>query len=1008
MTKNYVGAVLIIGGGVSGIQASLDLAESGLKVYLVEKNPSIGGGMAQLDKTFPTNDCSMCILAPKMVEVARHPNIELITYAEVKEVKGHVGNFRIKIQKNPRYVDEKTCNGCGLCAEKCPVLIPNEFDSNIGAQKVIGLPFPQAVPAVYTIYKDFCIECRSCEFVCDKKAINFQQEPQEIQINVGAIIVSTGHAVFDAAKKSVYKFGIYKNVITSLEFERLLSASGPTQGHVIKFSDGQEPKNIAFIQCVGSRDEKIGNPYCSRVCCMYATKEAIIAKEHNRNLEITIFFMDLRAYGKAFQEYVQRARDEYGINYIRARVSDIQEDTKTNNLIIKYIDTVTSEYKKFEADMVVLSCGLVKQNNAEKLAQILNTELDENGFFKEKDLKTAPMDTAIPGIYICGTAQGPKDIPDSVAQGSGAAARAVIPIAEARGTLIKEKIFPLEKLVTIEEEPRIGVFVCHCGTNIAGVVNIPEVVNHAKSLPNVVYATNTVYACADDAQTQIKKAINDYNLNRVVVASCTPRTHEVLFRGTLKEGGLNPYLFEMANIREHSSWVHTHEPQEATERAKDQLRMAAAKARLLRPQEEKEIPVIPSALVIGAGISGMMAALNIADQGFKVYLVDKKSEPGGLLKEIYKVFPTNGYSKDVLEPIIKKVKEHNNIELLTSSTVKEVVGYIGNFDVKISREDQDILVKVGTIVVATGSQEFKPNGMFGYGKHPNVMTQLELEQKLANHELKNPKNIVMIQCVGAREENGRTYCSRVCCAVALKNAQTIKEMYPNCDVSICYRDIQSFGKKHEEYYEKTQEIGVNFLKYEPEKPPSVNDGKVLVFDNVLRREIELDADYIILSTPLVPTEDAETLSKTLKVPRSPDGFFAEAHAKLRPVEFMSDGIYLCGCAQGPKDITDSVSQACGAASRAIVPMAKGKIKLEALTTFVDIDVCIGCGQCVKICSFNAIKLKEIKPGISKADVEEVICKGCGGCVPTCPTGALSQKGFETIQIRSMVKAFLEE
>ncbi len=560
-----------------------------------------------------------------------------------------------------------------------------------------------------------------------------------------------------------------------------------------------------------------------------------------------------------------------------------------------------------------------------------------------------------------------------------------------------------------KEKPRIGVFVCHCGVNIGSVVNVPEVVEYAKTLANVAYAEGNLYMCSSEGLSKIKEAIKKHNLTRVVVASCTPRTHEPLFRGACEEADLNKYLFHMANIREHCSWVHAKEPTKATEKAKETVKMAVAKAALLEPQAEPEIDVRPSALVIGGGVSGMTAALSLANQKFKVHLIEREKKLGGRLKELYKLYPSDNLSSDVLEEYIQSVRSNPNITIYTTSTVKQIEGFIGNFKATISCEGKEETLDVGTIIVATGADVLKPHGIHCYGENNNVITQLELEKLLKEKQLEKPKNVVMIQCVGAREEKegGRNYCSRICCAVAVKNALQIREVFPDAAVSIIYRDMQTYGKDFEEQYEKARENFVQFIRYDSENPPEVcrrPDGKftVKVHDILVNGTLELDADLVVLSTPLVQWEEAKELSKLLKVPLGADGFFFEAHVKLRPVDFATDGIFVCGTAHSPKTIAESVAQAYACASRAGIPMALGRVRTEAITAFVNEDLCTGCGTCVKLCPYNAIRKDE--QGIAR--VNDVLCKGCGVCAASCPEKAINMRHFSDAQVLAEATAAL--
>jgi heterodisulfide reductase subunit A len=879
--------------------------------------------------------------------------------------------------------------------------VPNEFDERLGIRKAIYVPFPQAVPLKYAIDEENCLKCELCMNVCKAEAVDFNQKPEVINLDVGAMILAPGFEEFDPRLKSMYGYGRYANVVSSIEFERILSASGPHGGRILRPSDGTVPWRVAFVQCVGSRDALVGNNYCSSACCMYAIKESVIAMEHTPGVHCTIFFMDMRAFGKEFDAYYNRAKEEYGVKFVRSRVSSVHEIPETQNLIVRHIEEETPKDEEF--DLVVLSVGMRPPKSAIELAKILSIKLNRYNFCETNTF--SPLETSRPGIYVCGAFASPKDIPESVAQASGAAAKAGGITASERGKLTVAKEYPPERDVS-GEEPRIGVFVCHCGINIGGVVNVPEVVEYVKKLPNVVYSEHNLYTCSQDTQKGIRERIKEHNLNRVVVASCTPRTHEPLFRETVREAGLNIYLFEMANIRDQCSWVHMHEPKEATEKAKDLVRAAVAKARLLKPLPKPMINVVPSALVIGGGLSGMVASLELAKQGFEVHLVERDKELGGYARKIHCILGSED-PQERLKAITKEVMENNQIHVYMNSDVSDIKGYIGNFKTTLKNNGEKKEIEHGVVVVATGAIEYKPTEYL-YGTDERVLTQHELEEKLAKKDF-NAKMVVMIQCVGSRNHE-RPNCSRICCGQAVKNALKIKELSPETDVYVLYKDMRTFGFR-EDYYREAADGGVIFIRYDDENKPEVTkeNGKLRVtaWEPVLKTWVPIEPDLLVLSVATVPNPDNKRLAEMLKVPLTKDGFFLEAHMKLRPVDFATDGVFLCGMAHSPKFIDESISQACAAAARAATVLSKTVLEMEGSIANVDKELCSGCKICESVCAYNAIEMEENteKP---VAKVLEALCKGCGVCGSSCPTKAITMGHYTNEQILAQVKAALTE
>ena len=942
----------------------------------------------------------MCILSPKLVEVSKHPNITLLTNAELLALEGEAPEFTVRIRKHPRYVDESKCTGCGICSTKCPVRLPDPHNKGLSKTRCIRIPFPQAVPAVPIIDAASCLyltreKCGVCKKLCQADAIDYEQQPQDLELPVGAAILAVGSDEFEATLKDEYGYRTFPNVITSMELERILSASGPTQGHVQRPSDGGEPARVAFLQCVGSRDLQIGNDYCSAICCTQAAKDSIILTEHLRGVESTVFGMDIRACGKGFDRFVDRARQEHDVRFLRARVSSVEVDPDTENLTVRY----ASEDGRLlgeSFDLLVLSVGMCVPESVRETIRRLRLKTDEHGFVATPVFD--PLQSSRRGVFVCGTASGPKDIPESVIQASGASSAALALLA---GFESRHARAERPRPIDLRGEPtRIGVFVCRCGINIASTVDVPAVVQYASTLPRVVHAQEFLFACAKDSQKVIAQAIEEKRLTRVVVAACTPRTHEPLFQGTLEASGLNPYLFEFANIREHCSWVHQGVPERATGKARDLVRLAVAKASHLEPLEKRKFGVNHSALVIGGGVAGLTAALDLAAQGYPVHVVEREDELGGNLRKIHRTL--EGESTDAfLEDLITRVHSTAPITVHLGTTIRAISGYVGNFQTQLAglKAEPEEPIEHGVVIVATGATGQVPKEYL-YGADRRVVTQTEFGEILWHDhapEIKGLKSVVMIQCVGSRDAE-HPYCTRICCGTAIKNALHLKELNPKARVYVLCRDVRVYGL-NERWYRQAREKGVVFLRYDEATKPHVSnaDGRLTVKtkDSILGRTLALDADLLVLSAGIEPNRDNREMSQLLKVPLDADGFFLEAHVKLRPVDFATDGVFVCGLAHYPKDIGESIAQARAAASRAATILSKSEIEAEGKVAALDPGRCSGCGACVDVCAYKAI---DMDPVLRIAVVNEATCKGCGTCAATCRAGAIDLKGFRNDQI----------
>jgi heterodisulfide reductase subunit A-like polyferredoxin len=859
--------------------------------------------------------------------------------------------------------------------------------------------------AVRCLACGICSECHLCVQVCKREAIDHQQADVLDELEVGSVILSPGYALYRPELSPELGYGRYPNVVTSMEFERMLSASGPWGGHVTRrSSDHREPKKIAFLQCVGSREKE--HDYCSSVCCMYATKEAMLAMEHIPGVEVKIFQMDMRAFGKGFDAYYERGKEK-GIQYIPCRISGLEEDPETKDILIRYEGSDGgSSIKEERVDLVILSIGMSHLPDITDLANASGIKLDPHQFCLTQDFH--PLETSRSGVYASGAFTEPKDIPDSVIQASGAAAKALSIIGEARGTLVRKKEYPPEREISPEEEPRIGAFICSCGTNIAGTVDVKEVVEFAKSLSGVVHAENTIYTCSADSLKLIQERIQELNLNRVVVASCTPRTHEPLFRDTIREVGLNPYLFEMANIRDQCSWVHMNLKAEATEKAKELVRMAIACSRNLEPLHQVPRSLVHSCLVVGGGLAGMVGALSMADQGYSVYLVEREKELGGRLRQIY--YSGNGGDPQAyLRELTKRVGSHPKIEVLKNSQVVEHEGSVGNFKTKVADGSMERVLDHGATIIATGGREYRGKAYL-LGEDLRVITQGDLERRIsqADPSLSQAKSIVMIQCVGPWDEDlsKSFYCSRICCSVAIKNAIKLKELHPEASVTILYKDMRTYGFK-EAFYTQAREKGVLFVRFDDKKKPSVSlsDGRLSVQleDPMLHLPLTLHPDLLVLSEAVVPNEGSKELANLFKFPLTLEGFFLEAHVKLRPVDFASDGLYLCGIAHYPKSINETIAQAEAASARAATILSQEMLQVGGVVAVVEGERCAACLTCVRVCPYS-VPVINVK---GEAEIDLAKCKGCGSCVADCPARAIELMHFRDHQLQAKCQALIE-
>ncbi len=997
------------------MRAAIDLADAGLHAFLIEQTSCLGGRVAQLGYMFPQHDCVLCrgtpdhgygctrpSISPAYITHNQHPNITIMPNTNVTDVEGQAGDFTISLREEPRYVDETRCVGCARCAEVCPVERIDHYQQGMAKRKAAYKVAARAIPDTYVIERGpYCDDCRRCVEVCPSQAINLDEQPRLHTIEVGAIILALGFQVYDPTEMAELGYGRFPNVLHAMQYERLASRSGPTEGAVVRPSDGKRPRSIAWLQCIGSRDSTY--QYCSSICCMYATKEAILAKERlGAAVDCSIFMMDERAFNKEYSFYFSRAREERDIEYIRCRVSAIHEDPQTHNLNLSF-STPDGQLRTRPYDMVVLATGLQPPDTAQQLSSILGIELNDYGFC-ETD-KFTPLQTSRPGVFVCGAFSSPKEIAETIIDASGAAAEAMRLLNDQLNThsysrewpFLSAAAFPPERDIS-GETPRIGVFTCNCGKTISEVIDTDGLAVWAGKLPNVTTHASTDFACFPEALEHIKHRIEADQLNRIIVAGCSSRTHESLFQQAMRQMGLNPYLLEMVNLKEQCSRVHQTQPALANRKARELVRMAVGRVQEARPVHKDKHRCRPSALIIGGGIAGMTAALAIGDSGYDVHLVERQEMLGGNLLQLYYV--AEGYQPQrLLRDTVNRVRSHQRITTHTRTEVVRHWGHVGYFRAILRTtyangltEEQQI--EHGITIVATGGREAHYHPLL---KLPQVVTQRQLEEKIihAPEEIAALQEIVMIQCV--RPEGVAEYCSRVCCTNTMKNAIRLKLFNPNCRVTVLYKNIVTYGFR-EEYYTEARRHGVVFVRYTDDNPPEViQEGDrllVRIWDPSLKRQINLPADLVPVSMAVEPAPGTDELARMLRVPLSTEGFFAEAQIKLRPMDFMREGIFLAGMAHYPRFVEESISHALAAAARAMPLLSQQSLYLGGVVARVDPDACAGCLTCTRVCPFSIPQIiaDPERTGVGglggAAYIDPTECQGCGTCTGECPANAI--------------------
>jgi heterodisulfide reductase subunit A len=986
--------VLVIGAGIAGIKAALELAEFGVRVYLCDHKPYIGGTLSQLDRWFPDNHCGMCKVLPVfdrdrssqycLRQGLIHPGIEILPLTEVEKVEGEAGDFQVTLSTKSSWVRPDMCTGCGLCVPVCPVEVDSEFNQGLEKQKAIHPRHPLALPRTYTIDREHCTRCGACVDACPTGAIDLAGTDEIRDVAARAIILATGFEEFDPLSASQYGYKRYPNVITSIELERLLSKSGPSGGKLVRPSDGRVPRSVAFLQCVGSRDLK--RNYCSSACCMYALKEAMMIKETGPETDVGIFFMDLRAFGKGYHRYYEQARRELGVQFARARIPVVKQDFTTEDLLLTTVaedgKTVTSRF-----DLVVLSVGQMPSPRFREMSEVLGLTTGKWGFVDTEVL--SPVVTSREGIFACGSASGPKDIADTLVEAIAAAGKAAALVRPAKQRL--GETAPAE-----DKEPKIAVFVCNCQGQIADAVDTKGLLEFSKGLAGVVHAEEADHLCQPEVWSAIPDSLKKSGANRLVVAACS----------ALRPGVLSLEVpAGLVNIREELAWVHQGNSQAAAEKGKSQIAMAVEKLRWPGKQPSHAEGITPRAVIVGGGLGGLVAALSLAEQGFEVELVEKSDKLGGNLNHIHSLLE-GGDPQGYLRHLVERVNAEPLINVRMETELAECRGYAGNFQCTLRDGDSaQHDIEAGAIIIAAGGEESRP-AEYLYGQAGPVITQRELEERLAGGALnaQDLKCMVMIQCVGSRDEE-RPYCSRVCCSQALKNALALKRQNPDIEIIVFYRDLMSYGFK-EEYYTQAREAGVLFVRYEVDWKPTVTlDGerlKVQAADPVLGGDIIIEPDLVVLSPAIVPNGSGD-LSRIFGIELTEDGFFKEAESKFRPVDTLKEGIFVCGLAHSPRVVSETITQAQAAAQRVAQLLSRDKIAPSRLISQVNERRCSGCELCIAACPYDA-RFKDSEKGV--VVVRSALCQGCGACVVACPNAAASLTELEDKQIFSMMDVVL--
>jgi len=1134
-----IGKALVVGAGIGGIRAALDLAEFGYGVTLIDKSPHMGGILSQLDYQFPTDRCGMCKMLPMVDRDASsqyclrkglfHENIDISLSTELVSIEGEPGQFQVTLKEHPNWVNSDLCTGCGECVNVCPIEVPDEFNAGLGSRKAIYLPVPHAIPNPYVIDYTVCTRCGECEKLCPTGAIQIPEKErkgfrilvvddeliirdslkewlevegfavdmaasgqealdqlskqtyqlmlldlkmpemdgvevlqrtteefpdlgvimmtayatvetaveamkigaqdylvkpfdpetlipmverlyQELaaaegrQIEVGAVVLCGGTDFFDPANgKNTFGYGEYPNVVTNLEFERILSGTGPYQGQLVRPLDGKPLQKIAWIQCVGSRDLQVDADYCSNICCMVAIKEALVAKEKaHGNLETAIFYTDMRTFGKSFQRYRDQAEGTHGVRFERGQIHTVDRDAASNDLILRFVD-ISGKFTEERFDMVVLTVGQRPVAGADKLAELAGIELNQFGFGQTEPFSLTR--TTQSGIELGGSFAGLKDIGDSVTQASAAALNASRLLHASGGSLAPESPPSMPPTDVLRELPKILVIVCTCGVRLSETVDTQKVVQQLKNDPLVGRVEFVEQTCTAFGWEHLEQLVDESKPNRILIGACLPYIYKRKIKELGRRIALDAGLIDVIDLGAMygKKSPDDEDKDSATRNLSSKLEMGVAKLKWIEPSPSPTIQVIQRALVVGGGIAGMTAALAVADHGFQVDLVEQSDQLGGNLNWLERTL--DGHSpKELLEETYAHVKKHPQIHVHTQSRVVHSMGEVGNFYTTIEDSQNTVQeLQHAVTILATGGTEAETSS-YGYGTSPAIMTQKELEQKLSNHTIdpEQLSSVVMIQCVDSREEP-RNYCSRVCCANALKHALQLKEKNPDLQIYILYRDVMTYGFS-ETYYTQARKANVIFIQYQVTEKPQVETNqksvKVSVYDPLIERQIQIEADLLVLATgviPNLPPELAETCGAAVDI----DGFFQEADSKWRPVDSLKEGVFACGLAHSPRNIPETIATAEAAAQRSLRILSRKRLRAGKVVASVHHSLCSLCERCIDACPYGA---RTINYDQDQVLINPAMCQGCGSCSAICPNGASVLEGFLEQQMLEMIDA----